>query len=133
MSNSLIKSLAKKFGKPIVEMERLWNKAVESSRKRGLSGNPSQFLSYTKSVLKRLIKKEEEEEKKIKVLLLDPEDLVELYSDGDTPHRIRSEPIGSSSTIFKRNKFLKRRDDRDKKKGKKKVGKPKGKNDKREI
>lgn len=108
MPSSIIKSFAKKTGKSIEEVESLWDKAQKIAQKKGLSKDPDSFFAFATGVLKRMLKLE-------KNLNKDPEDLVEGYMDG-TSHRIRSEPIGSASTIFKRDKFLRRRSEKDKKK-----------------
>ena len=66
------------------------------------------MYAYTTGILKKMLKKE--------TLLTTPStEILESYLDG-TSHRLRAEPIGSASTIFKRDKFLRRRNDKDKKK-----------------
>jgi hypothetical protein len=115
MPNSVVKSLAKKSGRSVDEVEGLWDKAVSLAGKKGLSQDSDNFYAYVTGILKRMLKTES-------ILLQDSEIVVDSYLDG-TPHRLRAEPIGSASTIFKRDKFLRRRNERDKKKipsGKKK-------------
>lgn len=50
----------------------------------------------------------------VKILSIAPEQLIESYLDG-TNWKLRSEPRNSASTIFKRDKFLRRRGEKDKK------------------
>lgn len=107
MPSSIIKSFAKKTGKSTDEVEKLWDKASDLAIKKGLTKDTNNFFAYTTGILKRMLK--------LEMLDTDPEELLESYLDG-TPHRIRAEPIGSASTIFKRDKFLRRRGEKDKKK-----------------
>ena len=117
MPNSIVKSFAKKTGKSVQDVEKLWDKAVGIAAKQGLAKDSEAFFAYTTGVLKKMLKLEGK-------LRTPPADLIEGYMDG-TPHRMRAEPIGSASTIFKRDKFLRRRGEKDQKKvvsGKKKKG-----------
>lgn len=110
MPNSLVKSLAKKSGKSASEVEDLWDRAVELAKKQGISSNANNFFAYVVGILKKMLKVES-----AVLLNSSPDSLFEVYTDG-TPHRIRQTPINNTSKIFKRDSFLKRRDDRDKNK-----------------
>lgn len=107
MPNSIVKSFAKRSGKSVDEVEDLWKKAEKLAVKKGITQQAKNFFAYTTGILKRMLKLES--------LLQEPEDMLESYLDG-TPHRIRSEPRDAASTIFKRDKFLRRRNEKDKKK-----------------
>ena len=108
MPNSIIKSFAKKSGKSIDEVEALWDKAKKIALKNGLPEGTDAFYAYVSGILKKMLKVESK-------LNTDPEDLLEDYTSG-TKWRLRSEPMNSSSTIFKRDTFLRRRSEKDKKK-----------------
>lgn len=108
MPNSIVKSFSKKYGKSVKELETLWDKAARLAIKKGLAKDSDSMYAYTTGIFKKMVKKES--------LLTSPSDeLLESYLDG-TAHRLRAEPIGSASTIFKRDKFLRRRNEKDKKK-----------------
>lgn len=104
MSNSLLRTISKQTGRSLEEVQS----GIKKASKVGLSQNSTEFMKYLMAYLKKLPKKES-------LLRSDPETLLELYTDG-TPHRIRSEPMNSASTIFKRDKYLKRRNEKDKNK-----------------
>lgn len=108
MPSSIVKSFAKKSGKSIDEVEALWDKAIDLTTKRGLSSSSSSFYAYAVGILKKMLKVE------LNYLSDDPRLLLDGYMDG-TPHRIRQTPINSTSKIFKRDSFLKDREERDKK------------------
>lgn len=108
MPNSIIKSFAKKYGKTTKELEDLWDKAARLAIKKGIAKDSESMYAYTTGILKRMLKKDS-------LLLAPSNQLLESYLDG-TSHRLRAEPIGSASTIFKRDKFLRRRHEKDKKK-----------------
>lgn len=109
MPNPIIRSFAKKYGKSHKELEVLWDKAARLAIKKGMVKDSDSMYAYSASILKKMLKKEE------KLLKTSPVEVLESYLDG-TPHRLRAEPIGSASTIFKRDKFLRRRSEKDKKK-----------------
>ncbi len=121
MPSNLVKSFSKKSGKPESEVERLWDKAKGIAMDRlNTSSESQEVFALTTGILKRMLKLESS-------LLLDTsaDILFEMYTDG-TPHRIRQTPINNTSKIFKRDSFLKRREDRDKevKKSSSKTTKP---------
>lgn len=106
MPNPIIKSFARKYAKSVKELEVLWDRAARLAIKKGLAKDSNSMYAYTAGILKRMLKNE-------KLLKASPTEILESYLDG-TPHRLRAEPIGSASTIFKRDKFLRRRNDKDK-------------------
>ena len=110
MPNNIVKSFAKKTGRPESEIEELWDKALDLAKKRGIPKKSEDFYAFIVGILKRMLKMES--------LLTDhPAAIVEGYMDG-TRHRLRQTPINNTSKIFKRDSFIKRREDRDKKKKK---------------
>jgi len=58
MPNSLIKSFAKKSGKTIPEVEKLWNKAQDMAKEKGLEDD--NMYAYTVGILKKMLSIEED-------------------------------------------------------------------------
>lgn len=58
MPNSLIKSFAKKSGKTIPEVEKLWNKAQDMAKEKGLEDD--NMYAYIVGILKKMLSIEED-------------------------------------------------------------------------
>lgn len=99
MPSATIKKMAKKSGKSIEEVERLWDKAMDIAKKKGLQ-DPAILIPYAMGVLKKMVS------------------VKEAYDDLNSSYKIRSEPKNSSSIIFKRDQYLRKRNEKDKKRKK---------------
>ena len=100
MPNSIIKSVSKKTGKSIAEVEKLWDKAVKAAAKQ-MPKDSDQFFAYAAGILKKMAS------------------VNEAYDDLNSKHRLRSKPKNDMSKIFKRDQYLRDRDKKDKERKKK--------------
>ena len=58
MPNSLVQSFAKKSGKSVPEVEKLWNKAQDMAKEKGLEDE--HMHAYTVGILKKMLSIEED-------------------------------------------------------------------------
>lgn len=114
MPNAYVKSLARKTGKSISEVESLWDKAFAIAAKKLSGRSGDDIYAYTMGILQKMLK-----EAKRAGLLEDPDVLITEYLlEGEmeinkTKWKIRQDPKASSSKIFDRNAYLRRREERD--------------------
>lgn len=58
MPNSLVQSFAKKSGKSVPEVEKLWNKVQDMAKEKGLEDE--HMYAYTVGILKKMLSIEED-------------------------------------------------------------------------
>ena len=60
MTNSIIKSFAKKTGKTEEDVEKLWDKAIEIAKEKDVAPESDEFYKVVTGTLKKMLKIDEE-------------------------------------------------------------------------